>query len=145
MRSASMFLTRFKSKFTPPSESSSSSCIGNVRVESATATHSNQACNRRQGPRNRRHAAMQRRPRLAGNERRMSAETTACECPHWTRVGRLTASQAAIAARDCSHRMWPGPGADVARSWRRCGQVMTQMWPGHDADAARSWHLVSDQ
>jgi hypothetical protein len=36
-------------------------------------------------------------------------------------------------------QMWPGRGADVARSWSRCGQVVEQMWPGRGADVARSW------
>jgi hypothetical protein len=33
-------------------------------------------------------------------------------------------------------QMWLGPGADVARSWRRCGSVLAQMWLGPGSDAA---------
>ena len=32
-----------------------------------------------------------------------------------------------------------GPGADVERSWRRCGAVLAQMWSGPGADVERSW------
>ena len=45
-----------------------------------------------------------------------------------------TASLAAAAPRTCGSAF--DRGADVARSWRRCGSVLAQMWLGPGADVA---------
>jgi hypothetical protein len=66
-------------------------------------------------------------------------QSCAARSSHYTTNGRHPSPRPLLAraeAHSIAAQMSLGLGADVARSWRRCGSVLAQMWLGPGADVA---------